>query len=146
MTSGNQQDAPSVESITPHRICTTLTISTIARTVERRWKGEKMPRYIDADALKKAFLKPMNDFVEGISNSLEIGKIIDAQPTADVKETIPCEEYIHAKQHSYAPAECQWYCTISLQYHGGRFFCACGERGTDLLEWIHRGDDDEQSV
>ena len=62
------------------------------------------------------------------------------------KEVIPCEECIHAKQHSYAPAECQWYCTISLQYHGGRFFCACGERGTDLLEWIHRGDDDEQGV
>lgn len=62
------------------------------------------------------------------------------------KEVTPCEECIHAKQHSYAPAECQFYCTLSLQYHGGRFFCACGERGTDLLEWLHRGDDDEQGV
>ncbi len=43
-----------------------------------------MSRYIDADALKKAFVKPMNDFVDGVSRSLDIGKIIDAQPTADV--------------------------------------------------------------
>ena len=76
----------------------------------------------------------------------DMREYLEDAPTADVKEVTPCEECIHAKQHSYAPAECQWYCTISLQYHGGRFFCACGERGTDLLEWIHRGDDDEQGV
>lgn len=60
-----------------------------------------------------------------------------------LRELVRCEECIHAKQHSYAPAECQWYCTLSLQYHSGRFFCACGERGTNLLEWLHGGDDDE---
>lgn len=76
----------------------------------------------------------------------DMREYLEDAPTTNVKEVTPCEECIHAKQHSYAPAECQYYCTISLQYHGGRFFCACGERGTDLLEWIHRGDDDEQGV
>lgn len=96
-----------------------------------------MSRYIDADAL-------IRKIQEGHKfGSLTITELISECPTADVREVIPCEECIHAKQHSYAPAECQWYCTISLQYHGGRFFCACGEKATDLLEWIHRGDDDE---
>lgn len=47
-----------------------------------------MRRYIDADALKKAFLKPMNDFATRVSNSLEIGEIIDAQPSADVAPVV----------------------------------------------------------
>lgn len=101
-----------------------------------------MSRFIDADELNKTICNATSDG----DKAEYFMSIVDAMPTANVKEVIPCEECIHAKQHSYAPAECQFYCTLSLQYHGGRFFCACGERGTDLLEWIHRGDDDEQSV
>lgn len=105
-----------------------------------------MSRYIDADRIDWRLIIPTNVTIAEENMIHCAKKLVERQPTADVKEVTPCEECIHAKQHSYAPAECQYYCTISLQYHGGRFFCACGERGTDLLEWIHRGDDDEQGV
>lgn len=120
-----------------------------------------MSRYIDADALLedwKIDIEPIKrrpiqmnefrDFMRRYENHPYYFAIlaIALATTADVVEVTPCEECIHAKQHSYAPAECQYYCTISLQYHGGRFFCACGEPRTDLLEWIHKGDADEQGV
>ena len=41
-----------------------------------------------------------------------------------------CKDCMHSEIDKYAPAECQWYCTASLQYHSDRFFCACGERRT----------------
>lgn len=57
-----------------------------------------------------------------------------------------CKDCMHAKKRNYAPAKCQWYCSLSTNYHSGNFFCASGEPRIDLLEWIHRGDDDEQGV
>ena len=80
-------------------------------------------RYIDADALIQLGLK------DGAYEYVSVQEIAE-MPTADVVEVVRCKDCIHAKQHSYAPAECQWYCTASLQYHSDRFFCACGERRT----------------
>ena len=71
---------------------------------------------------------------------------VKAQPTADVVEVVRCKDCMHARKRNYAPAKCQWYCSLSTNYHNGNFFCASGEPRMDLLEWIHRGDDDEQGV
>lgn len=57
-----------------------------------------------------------------------------------------CKDCMHTEIDKYAPAECQNRCKLSQQYHEPTFFCKCGEPRTDLLEWIHRGDDDEQGV
>ena len=84
-----------------------------------------MSRFIDADRIDWRVIVPTNPTTAEEYIIHMAKKLVERQPTADVKEVIPCEECIHAKQHSYAPAECQWYCTLSLQYHGGRFFCAC---------------------
>ena len=62
-----------------------------------------------------------------------------------VKVTM-CKDCMHTEIDKYAPAECQNRCKLSQQYHDPTFFCKCGEPRTDLLKWIHRGDDDEQGV
>lgn len=62
-----------------------------------------------------------------------------------VKVTM-CKDCMHSEIDKYAPAECQNRCKLSQQYHEPTFFCKCGEPRTDLLEWIHRGDDDEQGL
>lgn len=85
-----------------------------------------MSRYIDADA----YIKYCDE--HWIPLNVDAVK---AQPTADVIEVVLCKDCEHAKQHSYAPAECQWYCTLSTNYHSDKFFCACGERKED--EQIH---------
>lgn len=116
-----------------------------------------MARYIDADVLSKTLGTEMTRITredESISKSARLSlmrwvtdrvyksKTVDVVPTEfhdkcmqieiekrrNMVEVVRCRDCIHAKQHSYAPAECQWYCTASLQYHSDRFFCACGER------------------
>ncbi len=94
------------------------------------------PRYVDADSLKRKWLfrgkdgKPYRDE-------------IDAMPTADVVKVTRCKDCMHTEIDKYAPAECQNRCKLSQLYHEPTFFCKCGEPRTDLLEWLHRGDDDE---
>ena len=63
-----------------------------------------------------------------------------------IDELVRCKDCMHTEIDKYAPAECQNRCKLSQQYHEPTFFCKCGEPRTDLLEWIHRGDDDEQGV
>lgn len=80
-----------------------------------------MSRYIDADKLMEITFKN------------EIGltafhNIIKRQPTADVREVVRCKDCKHARVHDYAPAECQYYCTLAVNYHTKDFFCALGER------------------
>ena len=78
----------------------------------------------------------LQDFCEWISET----------PTADVVAVTRCMDCMHTEIDKYAPAECQNRCKLSQLYHEPTFFCKCGEPRTDLLEWIHRGDDDEQGV
>lgn len=89
-----------------------------------------MARYIDADALIAKWEEDIKHIPNASFRAMMQGAIneVSNAPTADVVEVVRCRDCIHAKQHGYAPAECQWYCTASLQYHSDRFFCACGER------------------
>ena len=76
-----------------------------------------MSRFVDADALKKAFLKPLNDFVAGANNSLEIGGIIDAQPTADVREVVHGEWIYYEKMLTCNKCGAEYYDDI-IEYCG----------------------------
>lgn len=110
-------------------------------------------RYIDADALKKTY-GMADKCSDCVTNSrdcqfnftftkMDFCGWIDDAPTADVVEVTRCKDCMHTEIDKYAPAECQNRCKLSQQYHEPTFFCKCGEPRTDLLEWIHRGDDDE---
>ena len=88
-----------------------------------------MSRYIDADAL----IKTVNEFIEfynlGMLNvDSFVEAVVDMLPTADVREVVRCKDCKHARVHDYAPAECQYYCTLAVNYHSQNFFCALGER------------------
>lgn len=95
-----------------------------------------MSRFIDADELIKIGLQ------DGAYEYISVREIAEF-PTADVVEVVRCKDCMHSEIDKYAPAECQNRCKLSQQYHEPTFFCKCGEPRTDLLEWIHRGDDDE---
>ena len=88
-----------------------------------------MARYIDADSL----IKTVNEFIEfynlGMLNvDSFVEAVVDMLPTADVVEAVRCKDCKHARVHDYAPAECQYYCTLAVNYHSKDFFCALGER------------------
>lgn len=105
-----------------------------------------MSRFIDADRIDWRLIIPTNPTIAE-ENMIHLAKkLVERQPTADVVEVTRCKDCMHTEIDKYAPAECQNRCKLSQQYHEPTFFCKCGEPRTDLLEWIHRGDDDEQSV
>ena len=115
-----------------------------------------MSRYIDADAvmevLERSAKDPRNETaMTSWANAFqELIDLLDDTlipiATADVVEVTRCKDCMHSEIDKYAPAECQNRCKLSQLYHEPTFFCKCGEPRTDLLEWIHRGDDDEQGV
>lgn len=85
-------------------------------------------RYIDAERL----IGVLNGYaqfyhVEMMSFGVFIDAVMD-MPTADVVEVVRCKDCKHARVHDYAPAECQYYCTLAVNYHTKDFFCALGER------------------
>ena len=82
-----------------------------------------MSRYIDADLIKYTGQKGYWD----IAYKADIDKI----PTAEVREVVRCKDCKHARVHDYAPAECQYYCTLAVNYHSQNFFCALGERSEE---------------
>ena len=120
-----------------------------------------MARYIDADALLEDWgidiepikrrpiqMNEFRDFMRRYENHPYYFAIlaIALATTADVVEIVRCRDCMHTEIDKYAPAECQNRCKLSQQYHEPTFFCKCGEPRMDLLEWIHKGDADEQSV
>lgn len=58
-----------------------------------------------------------------------IEKAVNSVP--DAEGIVQCRECRHAKQKDYAPAQCPWYCTLSLQFHKGWHYCSYGERRED---------------
>lgn len=105
-----------------------------------------MSRLVDADRIDWRLIIPTNPTTAEENMIYHARKLVEFQKTVDAVEVVRCEKCMHAKKRNYAPARCQWYCSLSTNYHNGDFFCASGEPRTDLLEWIHRGDDDEQGV
>lgn len=83
-----------------------------------------------------------NDYDEAFKLAIRSLKSWDE----DVAPVVRCKDCMHTEIDKYAPAECQNRCKLSHQYHEPNFFCKCGEPRMDLLEWIHKGDADEQGV
>ena len=106
-----------------------------------------MARYIDADAFEPMLLEEYERATWIEHNTIKmVFEMLSAMPTADVVEVTRCKDCMHTEIDKYAPAECQNRCKLSQQYHEPTFFCKCGEPRTDLSEWIHKGDADEQSI
>lgn len=85
-------------------------------------------RYIDADRLQTRML---NYYIDSWQLCEEINDFFANTPTADVVEVVRCKDCKHARVHDYAPAECQYYCTLAVNYHTKDFFCSLGERRED---------------
>lgn len=83
-----------------------------------------MSRYIDADALAQQVCVKLCT----ASNCSNVLKIIHDVPTADVVEVVRCKDCVNGEMKDFAPAECPYYCSTSVAYHSGRFFCSMGER------------------
>lgn len=103
-----------------------------------------MMEYIDFEVARKYLHEACAGL--GSNGGLMLKIKFDQEPKADVVEVTRCKDCMHTEIDKYAPAECQNRCKLSQQYHEPTFFCKCGEPRTDLLEWIHIGDDDEQGV
>ena len=78
-----------------------------------------MPKYIDADALKEAFLIEGKDVYDdtyefytkwGASQEL-IEKVIDSAPAADVEPVIHCKDCVHScPEKGHEPdVHCSWW-------------------------------------
>lgn len=103
-------------------------------------------RFIDADRIDWRLIIPTNPTTAEENMIYHARKLVEFQKTVDAVEVTRCRDCMHTEIDTYAPAECQNRCKLSQLYHEPTFFCKCGEPRTDLLEWIHRGDDDEQGV
>lgn len=100
-------------------------------------------RFVDVDKIDWRLIIPTNVTIAEENMIHCAKKLVERQPTVDAVEVTRCKDCMHTEIDKYAPAECQNRCKLSQQYHEPTFFCKCGEPRTDLLEWIHRGDDDE---
>ena len=93
-------------------------------------------RYIDADKLAEYEEHAWDwDTVNGIETATALRQVISDirhEPKAEVCEVVRCKDCKHARVHDYAPAECQYYCTLAVNYHTKDFFCALGERREDV--------------
>lgn len=87
-------------------------------------------RYIDADALKRAFweFQMPDPNAEILIRRSTVIKTIDEQPTADVVEVVRCKDCKNGEFKSYAPPSCRYYCKNSTNYHSKDFYCSMGER------------------
>ena len=85
-------------------------------------------RYIDADAVVWEIEKDKCG-LEDYDSALDVAIAeIKTFKTAEVVEVVRCKDCKHARVHDYALAECQYYCTLAVNYHTKDFFCALGER------------------
>ncbi len=100
-------------------------------------------RFVDVDKIDWRLIIPTNVTIAEENMIHCAKKLVERQPTVDAVDVTRCKDCMHTEIDKYAPAECQNRCKLSQQYHEPTFFCKCGEPRTDLLEWIHRGDDDE---
>lgn len=105
-----------------------------------------MSRYIDADRIDWRLIIPTNPTTAEENMIYHARKLVEFQKTVDAVEVTRCRDCMHTEIDKYAPAECQNRCKLSHQYHEPNFFCKCGEPRMDLLEWIQKGDADEQGL
>ena len=82
----------------------------------------------DIDKIPTADVQKEIDYWHDRASSYEQTIVKLSNALADRREVVRCKDCKHARVHDYAPAECQYYCTLAVNYHTKDFFCALGER------------------
>jgi hypothetical protein len=89
-----------------------------------------MARYIDADALEKAVMRPsMFDI-----NKEDVVALIADIPTADVEEVVRCKDCKYYRAYEPPIEDFDGWCSVNENEYDKEFYCQYGKKSEEMKE------------